>query len=679
MQASPISPTSPADRSPPAKIPVQLATFHNENFENSAEGISSAKINPSGLRVSHSTSNLQGKLSFDPTDHPKQDVSKRTRPLGRFPLPIPTSLYEDEASRSSLASRMTSSSSYEQTSSTERSSVLTKSSSTTDLSSHISTSGICAEDEGLSVEDAIDLYLDDVDEECDSNPETVVSSLTMPKSVALPSIETVPEEPSSPLHPEHRSWSDEETTVDKALEETTANVEDSPLPPPLTPPPTPPLLTHLPTAIEAKNEDQRWPKKFTTPLRTMTRWSEISIEGLVPPLFISQTETHDQYGFRKTTPQVSLLEYESWQRPYAEFAENRKTKWMELLESNGLVAQNPVTFPPKSSKIKRYVRKGIPSEYRGAAWFWYAGGFTHMHPNPGRYQQLANQAMNSPSNNDKEHIERDLHRTFPDNIHFKPEGLAETQAGGPGPHSGATSPSTVVETEMIRALRRVLYAFSLHNPNIGYTQSLNFIAGLLLLFLSEEKAFWMLHIITSDLLPGTHEISLEGANVDLWILMVLLKETMPGIYAKLLSASGTNTKASPMTVDTRLPDITLGLTNWLMSLFIGSLPLETTLRVWDCFFYEGSKSFFRVSLAIFKAGEREILGVSDPVEIFQVMQNTPKKLLNANLLIQDSLSRRYRVGQDRIDKLRDERRAAIRAEKDRLSLVITKSLRLKKG
>jgi len=287
--------------------------------------------------------------------------------------------------------------------------------------------------------------------------------------------------------------------------------------------------------------------------------------------------------------------------------------------------------------------------------------------------------MNSPSNNDKGHIERDLHRTFPDNIHFKPEGLAESQTGGPGPHSGTTSPSTVVETEMIRALRRVLYAFSLHNPNIGYTQSLNFIAGLLLLFLSEEKAFWMLHIITSDLLPSTHEISLEGANVDLWILMVLLKETMPGIYAKLLSASGTNTKASPMTVDTRLPDITLGLTNWLMSLFIGSLPLETTLRVWDCFFYEGSKSFFRVSLAIFKAGEREILGVSDPVEIFQVMQNTPKKLLNANLLIQDSLSRRYRVGQDRIDKLRDERRAAIRAEKDRLSLVMTKSLRVKKG
>jgi hypothetical protein len=36
--------------------------------------------------------------------------------------------------------------------------------------------------------------------------------------------------------------------------------------------------------------------------------------------------------------------------------------------------------------------------------------------------------------------------------------------------------------------------------------SLNFITGMLLLFLPEEKAFWMLHIIAADYLPGTHEI-----------------------------------------------------------------------------------------------------------------------------------------------------------------------------
>jgi len=109
-------------------------------------------------------------------------------------------------------------------------------------------------------------------------------------------------------------------------------------------------------------------------------------------------------------------------------------------------------------------------------------------------------------------------------------------------------------------------------------------------------------------------------------------------------------------------------------LFIGSLPLETTLRVWDVFFYEGSKTFFRVALAIFKASEKEILAVSDPTEVFQIVQTVPKRLLDVNSLLDDSFSRRYRVGQNRINSLREARRAAIREEKMRVSLIAGKQL-----
>lgn len=348
-------------------------------------------------------------------------------------------------------------------------------------------------------------------------------------------------------------------------------------------------------------------------------------------------------------------------------------KWAELLREHGLEAKEPTRFPPKSSRVKRYVRKGIPSEHRGAAWFWYAGGFELLNRNPGLYDELVQKAMISPSNDDKEHIERDLHRTFPDNIHFKPESSG--QPGNPGASSGSGNlkQNSVVETQMIQSLRRVLYAYALHNPKVGYTQSLNFITGMLLLFLPEEKAFWMLHIITSLYLPGTHEISLEGANIDLWILMVLLKESMPNVYNKIAATGpGSNKARVPaLTVHSRLPDITLGLTNWLMSLFIGTLPLETTLRVWDVFFYEGSKTFFRVSLAIFKACEKDIFAVSDPMEVFQVVQTVPKKLLDANALLDDCFVRRHRVGQGRIDELRASRRAAVRQDKIRRSLAIT--------
>ena len=388
----------------------------------------------------------------------------------------------------------------------------------------------------------------------------------------------------------------------------------------------------------------------------------IVIPGIVPPSFLDGDGHHDRYGFRKANHHVTIEQYEAWNQGYSSYLTQQKIKWDELLTENGLPTRNPATFPAKCSRMKRFVRKGIPPEYRGAAWFYYAGGYELMKRNPGHFDRLVKKAMCTSKNDDKEHIERDLHRTFPDNIHFKPE-LSMSAAGS----DGGERESVVVETQMIQSLRRVLYAFALHNPKVGYTQSLNFIAGLLLLFLPEENAFWMLHIVTSEYLPGTHEVSLEGADIDLWILMVLLRNASPNVYAKIASSTPRAMKGKPAapTVQSQLPDITLGLTNWLMSLFIGTLPLETTLRVWDVLFYEGSKTFFRVSMAIFKACEKDILAVSDPMEVFQVIQTRPKKLLDANYVMDECFARKLRVGQNRVEDLRASRRAAMREKESK--------------
>src|SRR5437667_3609076 len=106
------------------------------------------------------------------------------------------------------------------------------------------------------------------------------------------------------------------------------------------------------------------------------------------------------------------------------------------MKENRLPHVDPVTFPPRSAKVKRYIRKGIPPEYRGPAWFWYAGGYTLFGDNPGLYHQLVKHAFEEPANDDKEHIERDLHRTFPDNVHLKPDVDSSTKAGtSPGASS----------------------------------------------------------------------------------------------------------------------------------------------------------------------------------------------------------------------------------------------------
>ncbi|KAK4697944.1 TBC1 domain family member 6, partial [Lecanoromycetidae sp. Uapishka_2] len=242
----------------------------------------------------------------------------------------------------------------------------------------------------------------------------------------------------------------------------------------------------------------------------------------LPPPILAPTSARDQYGFVKASHHINLEQHDAWWKEYLPSQERRGKKWKSYMRDYALPISLPDRFPKRSEKTERFVRKGIPPAWRGPAWFYYAGGQAYLDRHPREYRSLVFRSKAELPPNDQEAIERDLHRTFPDNIHFKPD----------------SSSSSGEEPPLLTSLRRVLRAFALHTPRIGYCQSLNFIAGLLLLFLQEEKVFWMLHIITTVYLPGTHEISLEGANVDLWVLMVALKGTMPSIWTKV-GAAGT--------------------------------------------------------------------------------------------------------------------------------------------
>ena len=81
----------------------------------------------------------------------------------------------------------------------------------------------------------------------------------------------------------------------------------------------------------------------------------------------------------------------------------------------------------------------------------------------------------------KEQIKLDLHRTFPDNVQFRPDGCDKQLQLG-----------------------RVLQAYSAHNPTVGYCQGMNYVAGLLLLVMNgvEEQTFWLFDAMVSLLPPN---------------------------------------------------------------------------------------------------------------------------------------------------------------------------------
>jgi hypothetical protein len=98
-------------------------------------------------------------------------------------------------------------------------------------------------------------------------------------------------------------------------------------------------------------------------------------------------------------------------------------------------------------------------------------------------------------------------RTFPEHAYFQPSGQGEA------------------------SLRRVLQAFALHNNDIGYCQSLNFLAGMMLIFMQEVDVFWLLLTVIERLLPTDYYTkTMVGTYVDQYVLMHIVKKCLPKVH-----------------------------------------------------------------------------------------------------------------------------------------------------
>ncbi|RKP26648.1 rab-GTPase-TBC domain-containing protein, partial [Syncephalis pseudoplumigaleata] len=198
---------------------------------------------------------------------------------------------------------------------------------------------------------------------------------------------------------------------------------------------------------------------------------------------------------------------------------------------------------------------------------------------PGYYRRLLDTHTDEVSSFMTQ-IELDVHRTMPDNIFF----------GGDGPG--------------VCKLRRVLTAYSWHNPAIGYCQGMNVMAATLLLVFptSEENAFWTLVYLLEHIIPeGYHSHQLMAAQADQRVLEELCRDTAPQL-AGHLKACGVDMAA-----------ITI---SWFLSIFAESMPLEALLRVWDMVLVEGFLALFRISVALLHLHERDMLSLHSTTALY---------------------------------------------------------------
>ncbi|KAI8360822.1 rab-GTPase-TBC domain-containing protein [Blakeslea trispora] len=312
----------------------------------------------------------------------------------------------------------------------------------------------------------------------------------------------------------------------------------------------------------------------------------------------------DRYGFKRPAGWIDSEKLYEFEKRYEKVQQKQLKRWQRLLESNG--SQWPELCPDLTS----YVRGGLPHKYRAKAWMHYSGAEAKMSNNTHVYQSLLDKIQENPKLIEKamDSIRKDLYRTFPNNSHFAQDNSCR-----------------------IEMLKHVLSAFSHYLPEIGYCQSLNFLAGFLLLFYdTEEEVFWMLVTIVEDYFPkGMFDTTMQGAQIEQIVLMNLIYDHMPAMWSKI-SEKRCFWECEQKEQD-NFSAITLTTTHWFLTMYINILPVETVLRIWDCFFIgDGFKIIYQAALTILKLNEQRILQAEDSIEALQVLQNMPRRMIDCD-------------------------------------------------
>ncbi|KAK6200470.1 rab-GTPase-TBC domain-containing protein [Scheffersomyces amazonensis] len=249
----------------------------------------------------------------------------------------------------------------------------------------------------------------------------------------------------------------------------------------------------------------------------------------------------------------------------------------EDLEMYGLMGLNLVKHDETNYiKLLGLIHKsGILIKYRNQLWYEFSNG-KNLCVN-GEYQELLNRSKTkSEIENDLiiskniEQINLDLHRTLPSNYYFN--NLIELK---PGPN--------------FYKLQRILYAFIVYKPEIGYYQGMNkLVANLLLLvnqpnsttiLLKEEDIFWIFIGIIEEILPRyynpiekKYELfyqSFSSIQIDLKIVNhIYIKKYLSKLYGLF---------------DKLNVDVEIIILNWWLSLFIdlNFLDLDVWFKIFD--------------------------------------------------------------------------------------------------
>ncbi|XP_056658506.1 TBC1 domain family member 1 isoform X11 [Monodelphis domestica] len=256
--------------------------------------------------------------------------------------------------------------------------------------------------------------------------------------------------------------------------------------------------------------------------------------------------------------------------------------WEKMLSTPG---RSKIKFDME--KMHSAVGQGVPRHHRGEIWKFLAEQYHLKHPFPNKqqpkdtpYKELLKQLTSH-----QHAILIDLGRTFPTHPYFS----AQLGAGQ-------------------LSLYNILKAYSLLDPEVGYCQGLSFVAGVLLLHMSEEDAFKMLKFLMFDMgLRKQYRPDMIILQIQMYQLSRLLHDYHRDLYSHLEEHEiGPSLYAAP----------------WFLTMFASQFPLGFVARVFDMIFLQGSEVIFKVALSLLGSHKPLILQHENLETIVDFIKNT---------------------------------------------------------
>ena len=163
-------------------------------------------------------------------------------------------------------------------------------------------------------------------------------------------------------------------------------------------------------------------------------------------------------------------------------------------------------------------------------------------------------------------------------------------------------------------LYRVLRAFSNNDKEVSYCQGMNFIAGFILVAsdFNETESFYMMIALFSETfgskfgIRGFFSENFPLLKAYIFVFNYFFQKKMPDLKEHFERLE--------------IPD-EVWISKWIQTLYTICLPIDFTMRVWDCMMSHGLEFLISFSIALVKQFESELLKMSDSFDVIEFFRN----------------------------------------------------------